>query len=204
MSSIQTLSPGGVPQLGSPRFSSPRTALFAVAHPGTHPIHLPPPPMVALLATAPGTTPPILAGKGYSRGRCPVSRFPWMEKCVKLPRFSTHNGNSPDSRLFPSNNLCRLESCPSSDGIGPLSPLLWRYSSVRLDRFPSSGGIGPVRLLAWKLSVWRLDRFASSGGIGPLRLLLLMLSCVRLESCASSGGSVPFSCRRKRISWVTR
>ena len=70
MSSIQTLSPGGVPQEGRSRFSSPMTALLEVAHPGTHPIHMPPPPMVA---------PMILEGRGLSRGRCPVSRFPWME-----------------------------------------------------------------------------------------------------------------------------
>ena len=71
MSSTQTLSPGGVPQLGRSRFSSPMTALFVVAHSGIHPIHIPPPPMVALVT---------LEGKGYSKGRCPVSRFPLMEK----------------------------------------------------------------------------------------------------------------------------
>ena len=48
MSSIQTLSPGGVPQLGNGRFSSPLTALVAVAHEGRHPMNMLPPPMVAL------------------------------------------------------------------------------------------------------------------------------------------------------------
>ena len=113
MSSIQTLSPGGVPQLGSPRFSSPLTAVVAVAHEGTHPIHMPPPPMVAEVT---------LEENGYSRGRCPVIRFPWMENCCKLLRLSTHNGNSPDSRLFA------------------------RSRYVRLGRFPSWVGIDPVRL----------------------------------------------------------
>ena len=70
MSSIQTLSPGGVPQLGRPRFSSPTTAPVAVAHEGRHPMNMPPPPMVAEVT---------LEGKGYSRGRSPVRRFPWMD-----------------------------------------------------------------------------------------------------------------------------
>ena len=70
MSSIQTLSPGGEPQLGRPRFSSPTTALLEVAHEGRHPMNMPPPPMVAEVT---------LDGKGYSKGRCPVSRFPWMD-----------------------------------------------------------------------------------------------------------------------------
>ena len=184
MSSTQTLSPGGVPQEGSPRFSSPLTAAVAVAHEGIHPIHMPPPPMVALVT---------LEGKGYSRGRCPVSRFPWMEKCVKLPRFSTHRGNSPDSRLFPSNNLCRVEIPPSWGGIGPVSPLFSSRRFVRLARFPSSGGIDPVRLLPSKYSSWRLARFPSWGGIDPVSLLLPMPSTKSADSCPSSGGIVPFS-----------
>ena len=73
-----------------------------------------PPPMIAPL---------IPAEKGLSRGRCPVSRLPWMVKSVNLPRFSTHRGNPPDSRL------------------------LAKSSCVRLERFPSSVGIDPVRLL---------------------------------------------------------
>ena len=182
MSSTQTLSLGGVLQAGKARSSSPMTALLEVAHPGTHPIHLPPPPMVAEVT---------LDGKGYSRGRCPVRRFPWMENCVKLLRFSTHRGNSPDSWLSPSNNLCREEMPPSSDGIGPLSPLLWRYSCVRLDRFPSSDGIDPLRLLLLSRSCARLARFPSSDGIDPLRLLLLSRSCARLARFPSSDGIDP-------------
>ena len=69
VSSIQTLSPGGEPQLGSPRFSSPMTTLVAVAHEGTHPMNMLPPPMVALVT---------LEENGLSRGRCPVRRFPLM------------------------------------------------------------------------------------------------------------------------------
>ena len=102
-------------------------------------MNMPPPPMVAEV---------ILEEKGLSRGRCPVIRFPWMEKCVKLPRFSTHRGNSPDSRLFPSNNLCREERSPSSDGIDPVRLLPWSRSCVRLESCPSSDGIDPVRLLS--------------------------------------------------------
>ena len=109
------------------------TALLEVAHEGTHPIHIPPPPMVAEVT---------LEGRGYSRGRCPVIRFPWMEKCVKLFRFLTHCGNSPDSWLFPSNNLCRLAMFPSWGGIGPVSPLLSSCSCVRLARF------APVRMVS--------------------------------------------------------
>ena len=184
MSSTQTLSRGGVLQAGRARSSSPMTALLEVAHPGTHPIHLPPPPMVAEVT---------LEGKGYSKGRCPVRRFPWMEKCVKLPRFSTHRGNSPDSRLSPSNNLCRVEMPPSSDGIGPLSPLLSRYRCERLGRFPSSDGIDPIRLLPPRFSCVRLGRFPSSGGIDPIRLWPLRFSSARLDRFASSGGRLPFS-----------
>ena len=182
-------------------------------------MNMPPPPMVAEV---------ILEEKGLSRGRCPVSRFPWMEKCVKLFRFSTHRGNSPDSWLFPSDNLCRLESCPSSDGIGPVSPLLSscscvrlaRFASsdgigserllelshrcVRLDRLPSSDGIGPERLLELRYRCVRLDRLPSSDGIGPERLLELRYRCVRLGRFPSWGGTVPFICRRKRKIWVTR
>ena len=139
VSSSQTLSPGGVPQLGNGRFSSPMIALLEVAHEGIHPMNMPPPPMIAEV---------IPAGKGFSGGRCPVSRFPLMEKRLNLPRFSTHRGNPPDSRL------------------------LARNSSVRLERFPSSGGIDPVRLLRWMYSVLRLERFPSSVGIDPVRLLL--------------------------------
>ena len=158
VSSTQTLSPGGVPQLGRSRFSSPLTALVAVAHEGRHPMNMLPPPMVAEV---------ILDGKGLSRGRCPVSRFPWMKKCVKLFRFSTHNGIGP-VRLLPWSCSCaRLESCPSSDGIGPVSLLFCSHSVWRLVRFPSSGGIGPVSLLAAIDSVWRLVKFPSSGGRLP-------------------------------------
>ena len=70
MSSTQTLSPGGVPQEGRPRFSSPTTALVAVAHEGRHPMNMLPPPMVAEVT---------LEENGYSRGRCPVNTFPCME-----------------------------------------------------------------------------------------------------------------------------
>ena len=138
MSSTQTLSPGGVPQEGKARSSSPRTALLEVAHEGTHPIHMPPPPMVALVT---------LEGKGYSRGRCPVSRFPWMVKSVKLPRFSTHKGNSPDSWLFDRSSCVRLDRSASSDGMTPVRLFSLRYSWVRLESCPSSGGIDPVSLL---------------------------------------------------------
>ena len=184
MSSTQTLSPGGESQEGNGRFSSPLTALVAVAHEGRHPMNMPPPPMVAEVT---------LEGKGYSKGRCPVSRFPWMEKCVKLPRFSTHNGNSPDSRLFARCSCVRLDRFPSSGGIGPVSLLLLRCSCVRLDRLPSWDGIDPVRLLLWMDSCVRLDRFPSSGGIDPVRLLSVMNRCVRLGRLPSSGGSAPFS-----------
>ena len=117
MSSTQTLSPGGVPQAGNGRFSSPLTALVAVAHEGTHPIHLPPPPMVAEVT---------LDGKGYSRGRCPVNRLPWILNSCKLFMSLTHNGNPPDSRLCCRRNLCRLDRLPSSDGISPVRLLLFR------------------------------------------------------------------------------
>ena len=98
MSSTQTLSPGGVPQLGRPRFSSPLTALLEVAHEGTHPMNM---------LVSGGSVPSLpifaldnkLVGRGLFRGRCPVSRLRWMLICTKLPRFSSHNGNSPDSRL---------------------------------------------------------------------------------------------------------
>ena len=158
MSSIQTLSPGGEPQLGRSRFSSPTTALVAVAHEGIHPMNMLPPPMVA--AT-------ILGEKGLSRGRCPVSRFPWIWIRTKLFRFLTHNGNSPDSRLFARCSVWMLESCASSDGIGPVSTLLWSCSCWRLVRFPSSDGIGPVILWLLRVSTSRLGRFPNSGGSVP-------------------------------------
>ena len=61
MSSTQTLSPGGEPQLGRSRFSSPMTTLFAVAHEGIHPMNMLPPPMVALpLRVTPGKTRTLL------------------------------------------------------------------------------------------------------------------------------------------------
>ena len=69
MSSTQTLSPGGEPQLGRPRFSSPVMAVFVLAQEGRHPMNLFPPPMVAEVT---------LEAKGFSRGRCPVSRFSLM------------------------------------------------------------------------------------------------------------------------------
>ena len=149
VSSTQTLSPGGDPQLGRPRFSSPMTTLVVVAHEGRHPMNMFPPPMVALPRRTPSKlpAPTILEGKGYWRGRCPVSRFPWMLNCSKLPRSSTHNGNSPDSRLFSRYRCVRLDRLPSSDGIDPVRLLPLRYSCVRLESCPSSGGIGPVRLL---------------------------------------------------------
>ena len=81
-------------------------------------MNMPPPPMVAEVT---------LEGKGYSRGRCPVSRFPWIRRSVKLPRFLTHNGNSPDSRLFARDSCVRLDRFPSPDGIGPVRLLLLRY-----------------------------------------------------------------------------
>jgi len=158
VSSTQTLSPGGDWQLGRPRFSSPTTALVAVAHEGRHPMNMLPPPMVAEVT---------LEENGYSRGRCPVSRFSWMLNCVKLPRFSTHNGNSPDSRLANMCSCVRLARFPSSDGIGPVSPLALRCSCVRLARFPSSGGIDPVSPLPARFSHVRLARFPSSGGSLP-------------------------------------
>ena len=158
MSSSHTLSPGGEPQLGRPRFSSPLTTLVVVAHEGRHPMNLLPPPMVAEVT---------LEGKGLSRGMCPVSRFPWMVKFVKLLMSSTHDGNSPDSWLFARYNCCSVEIPPSSDGIDPVRLLLWRSSSRRLRSCPSSGGIGPLRLLRLKYSCVRLDRFPSSRGKLP-------------------------------------
>ena len=158
VSRTQTLSPGGEPQLGRSRFSSPATALLEVAHPGTHPIHIPPPPMVAEVT---------LEENGYSRGRCPVRRFPWMVMIRKLLMFLTHNGNSPDNRLFAMCNVSRVEISPSSDGIGPVRLLLEIASSERLVRFPSSDGIDPVRLLLLRFSCERWDRFPSSGGSVP-------------------------------------
>ena len=196
MSNSQTLSPGGEPQLGRPRFSSPLTTLVPVAQEGIHPMNMLPPPMVALPTRETPritTTLLILAGKGYSRGRCPVSRFPWMLISRKLPRSSTHNGNSPDSRLFARPSLWRLESCASWGGIDPVRLLLSSCIWVRLERLPSSGGIDPVRLLLSSCRCVRLERLPSSGGIDPWRLVLVMFSCARLESCASWGGSVPFS-----------
>ena len=147
-------------------------------------MNMPPPPMVAEVT---------LEGKGYSKGRCPVSRFPWMEKFVKLPRFSTHRGNSPDIRLSARRRCVRLESCPSSFGIGPLRLLVLRYSCVRLDRSPRSDGIDPVRLLRWSHRCERLDRFPSSFGIDPVRLLPVMYSRWRLDRFPNSAGRLPFS-----------
>ena len=170
--------------MGRSRFSSPLTALVPVAHEGIHPMNMLPPPMVALVT---------LEENGYSRGRCPVNRFPWILNNCKLFMSLTHNGNSPDSRLSPSHNLDRLTRFPSSDGIGPLSLLPLRYSRSRLDSCLSSGGIDPVRSLLASHSVVRLARFPSSDGIDPVRLWLERFSCVRLDSCPSSGGSVPFS-----------
>ena len=50
-----------------------------------------------------------------------------MESEVKLPMFSTHNGNPPDSRLLARSSCWRLERFPSSGGIGPVRLLLLRY-----------------------------------------------------------------------------
>ena len=149
VSSSQTLSPGGEPQLGRPRFSSPKTTVFVVAHEGRHPVNLFPPPMVAIPRRVPWrlATVRILEGRGFSRGRCPVSRFLWMWKFSNLPRFSTHNGNSPDSWLWWSHRCVRPDMFPSSFGIDPVRLLLLRVRFERLDRFPSSFGIDPVRLL---------------------------------------------------------
>ena len=97
-----------------------------------------PPPMVAEVT---------LEGKGLSRGRCPVSRFPWMVNSRKKLRSLTHNGNSPDSWLFARYKYCRKGMPPSSDGTGPVRLLPWRYRRVSLPMLPSSGGIDPVRLL---------------------------------------------------------
>ena len=193
MSSTQTLSRGGELQEGKARSSSPMTALVSVAHPGTHPIHLPPPPMVAEVT---------LEGKGYSRGRCPVNRFPWMVTRCKLLRFSTHRGNSPDSWLSPRNILCKMEMPPSSDGIGPVRLLLARLSHERVERFPSSGGIGPVRLLLLRNTSMMLERFPSWGGIDPVRRLVLRYSCWRLERFPSWGGIDPV--RRLALSCSTQ
>ena len=113
-----------------------------------------------------------------------------MEKCVKLPRFSTHNGNSPDSRLFSRYKYCRLEMSPSSDGIDPVRSLPLRLNPTRLDRFPSSFGIDPVSLLVARFSVVRL-RFPSSFGIDPVSLWLMMTSIESSDKLPSSGGSVP-------------
>ena len=144
MSSTHTLSPGGEPQLGRPRFCSPAMGASGFgAHEGRHPMNLLPPPMTAEV---------MLAGNGLSRGICPVSRFSLMLIWSKLLMSSTHNGNSPDSRLFARYKYCRLEISPSSDGIGPVRLLLLRYSCVSLIRLPSSGGIGPLRLLLWRRS----------------------------------------------------
>ena len=194
VSSSQTLSPGGEPQLGRPRFSSPLTTAFVVAHEGRHPMNLLPPPMVAIPRESPWrlVTVRILEGRGLSRGRCPVSRFSLMLSSVKLPRFSTHNGNSPDSRLFSRRNCCRAEIPPSWDGIGPLRLLLWSHRCVRLGMLPSSDGIGPVRLLLRRRSCVRLDRLPSWDGIGPVRLLLSSHRCMRLDMLPSSDGSLPF------------
>ena len=181
VSSTQTLSPGGEPQLGIGRFSSPMMAVFVVAHEGTHPIHMPPPPIVAEM---------ILEEKGFSRGRCPVSRFPWMENCSKLTRSSTHNGNSPDSRLLSRRSVLRLARLASSDGIGPLSMLLWMRSVLRLARLPSSGGISPVRLLPLRRRSVK-GRLPSSDGISPVRLLSLRNSPSRLARLPSSDGISP-------------
>ena len=144
--------------MGRPRFSSPKTGVFVVAHEGTHPMKLFPPPMVAEVT---------LEGKGFSRGRCPVSRFPWMVNNVKLLRSSTHNGNSPDSWLFARYNCCSVEIPPSSDGMGPLRLLLLRFSCMRLGRFASSFGIDSVRLLPVMRMYVTLGRFPSSGGSVP-------------------------------------
>ena len=144
MSSTQTLSRGGVLQAGKGRFSSPRTCpkesvppfSGIYAHEGIHPIH-----MFSLLPR--GSTPltlPISAlrtpeGRGYSKGgRCPVRRFPWMPIRSNPFMSLTHNGNPPDSRLYFRCKVCRLESCPSSDGIGPVSSFL---SSSRIRRLES-------------------------------------------------------------------
>ena len=169
VSRTQTLSPGGEPQLGSSRFSSPLTALVPVAHPGTHPIHMFSAP-VGSPATLPILAPVTPDGKGYSRGRCPVSRFPWILIPSKLFMSLTHNGNPPDSRLYSRCKSHRLERPPSSDGIGPVRLLLWSCSCERLDSCPSSFGIDPVRLLPWRFRCVRLDSCPSSGGIDPVRL----------------------------------
>ena len=190
MSSTQTLSPGGEPQLGRSRFSSPLTALVEVAHVGTHPIHMFSPP-VGSPETLPISTRITLAGKGYSKGRCPVSRFRWMLNSPNLLRFSIHNGNSPDSRLCARNNTIRLDRLPSWDGIGPLSMLLWICSCVRLVRLPSCVGIDPVRLLPLRYSCVRLVRLPSCVGIDPLILLLLRFIVVRLDRLPSCVGIDP-------------
>ena len=194
MSSIQTLSPGGVPQEGRSRFSSPLTTVLVVAHEGIHPMNMLPPPMVALVT---------LEENGYSRGKCPVSRFPWILICCKLFRFSTHNGNSPDSRLFSRCRSRRLESCPSSGGIDPVRLLPSSVIVVRLDRFPSWVGIDPVRLLSSSLIVVRLDKFPSWVGIDPVRLLLSRFSVVRLDRFPSWVGIDPVRLL-KAISSVVR
>ena len=185
--------------MGISRFSSPMTSLLEVAHEGRHPIHM---------FSAPGGSPPTLpmrhlgtpARMGLSRGRCPVSRFPWILKSCKLFRFATHRGNSPDSRLYSSRNPSREEMPPSSDGIGPVRLFSPRYSIPRLERFASWGGIDPVRLLLWRFSCVRLERFASWGGIDPVRLFPCKVSSWRLERFASWVGIDPV----RLLCWTSR
>ena len=80
--------------MGSPRSSSPKTRVLVVAHEGRHPIH-----MLVSSVEMPILAKTTVEGKGYSRGRFPVSRFLVMSIRCKLLRFETHNGNSPDSRF---------------------------------------------------------------------------------------------------------
>ena len=63
-----------------------------------------------------------------------------MENSIKLFRFLTHNGNSPDSRLFCRSSHLRLERFSSWDGIDPVRLLPEMSSARRLGRLPSSGG----------------------------------------------------------------
>ena len=191
------------------RFSSPPTTSFvsppyppdrvlvphgtgATAHPGIHPINRVGSPGGSAV-TLPIFASLILAGRGFSRGRCPVSGFRWMVKVCKLLRSFTHSGNSPDSMLFARANHVSPDKSPSSDGISPDSMLFWSCSRWRLERLPSSFGIDPVSMLLPRNSSWRLERLPSSFGIDPVSMLSVKCSCRRLERLPSSFGIDPVS-----------
>lgn len=111
--------------------------------------------------------PDVTLGLKSRLGKEPVRLLSETSRKINLGSESKLLDKLPESKLFPSDNLCKLFNLVSSNGSSPENVLELRSRTVKVVMLENCVGIGDERLLPERFRKERFGRLPKASGMIP-------------------------------------